>query len=432
MTCGCISACGCNVIGDGVTTSAVRVGDTITISAIQAVAGVADTDCVQLAIDGSQILRASLVLEPAPQEGGIQLDCTPAGLAATLLIDPASTAIVSVSEDGLRVDIPPPPAAGGTGQPGDLIFHGGVGPRANCIDADGSAVSRAGYAALWDALSLYTLTATRDVGNTAIYNIPSTRFIDVGMIVEATAFPPGTTVVSVDSSTQITVSDPATNSGNDTELRVYPWGNGDGSTTFNVPDGSDRYPLGFDYTLAGDPLGTLAGDDTFVLGVGNLPLHDHPATVIDPAHDHPVAINDLGHDHSGSTGSDGVHNHEPATARDSNFVTILDPVTGADYVSIPTTAGLVGATSSSNVSIPTQPGPGGGPAFIDYQQADREFTSNDGLHSHTIPSDFTGITADASPATTGITVTVDDAGSASPAPVEITPLHMVGRWVVHT
>jgi hypothetical protein len=229
--------------------------------------------------------------------------------------------------------------------------------------------------------------------------------------------------VSVDSSTQITVSDPATNSGNDTELRVYPWGNGDGSTTFNVPDGSDRYPLGFDYTLAGDQLGTLAGDDTFVLGIGNLPQHAHGATVNDTGHDHPVAISDPGHDHGGVTGNDGVHNHEPGTARDSEFVTVEDPLTGPDF--FPVDIGGAGVRSTW-VSIPTY----GGPAAP--QQGNRSFTSNDGLHDHTIDSDFTGITADASPATTGVTVTIGNTGSLTPAPVEITPKHMVGRWVVHT
>jgi len=53
-----------------------------------------------------------------------------------------------------------------------------------------------------------------------------------------------TYILSVDSGTQITMSQPASASGSGAALVVAPWGVGDGSTTFNVPDLRGRTILG--------------------------------------------------------------------------------------------------------------------------------------------------------------------------------------------
>lgn len=408
MPCGCQSACGCNIVGDGVTTSVVRVGDEFMVSATQVVAGLADTDCISLTVDESGTLMATPIIDPA--DHSVILECTGDGLAAEVRVDEASTAIVSVSADGLRVDVPPADASDGTGQPGDYIFHAGVGSRSNAIDADGSAVSRAGYPALWDALSLYAEAASRNTLDPQINGISSTRFIEPGMVVEATGFPAGTVVLTVDSSTSITLDQPSTDSGSDTEVRVYPHGAGDGILTFNVPDMSRRYPLGWDYGGLTTELGETGGAENYTPTLANLPRHNHLAAVTDP-----------GHDHGGSTGSGDAHSHEAGSGAASDFVTIEEPVTGADFVSIPTTAGLGGgATSASNVSIPTYPGPGGA-GNIDYQQGNRDVTSVHAAHSHTIPPDGTGVT-----------VAIGQTGSLAPTPIDTMSPYLVGRWMVHT
>ena len=65
----------------------------------------------------------------------------------------------------------------------------------------------------------------------------------------------------------------------------YPYGNGDGSTTFNVPDFRGRIAMGLDnmggtsanivQDAAADTLGGTLGAETVVLSTSHLPLHTH-------------------------------------------------------------------------------------------------------------------------------------------------------------
>ena len=50
------------------------------------------------------------------------------------------------------------------------------------------------------------------------------------------------------------------------------WGEGDGATTFNLPDYSDRMILGASATR---PVGTAGGAETHTLTVSEMPAHDH-------------------------------------------------------------------------------------------------------------------------------------------------------------
>jgi microcystin-dependent protein len=77
------------------------------------------------------------------------------------------------------------------------------------------------------------------------------------------------------------------------------WGAGDGQTTFNVPDMRGRMPIGAGETY---PLGTVGGAASTVLGVTQLPSHNHGVT--DPGHTH--AVTDPGHTH---TVTDPGHAH---------------------------------------------------------------------------------------------------------------------------
>lgn len=438
MACGCTSACGCDVVGDGSTAAVVRQGDKFIVSSIRPIEGVDFTDCIALEIDDEKILTASPILSSDPSS--VELECTENGLAAHVVVDPASTAIVSEGPDGLRVDVPAP-AEGSIGpQPGDLIFFEGIGTRAGAIDADGSEVDRDDYAALHDALSLKATTANRVSGDDVITGIPSTRFMAPGMPLEATGFPFGMTVAAVLGSTSIQASAPADTSGGDTEVRVYPHGNGDGISTFNTPNASRRYPLGYDYAVGDLVLGDLDGG-TATLAPGNLPLHDHPATatVNDSGHDHGATGSDAGHDHGALTGNAGSHAHEAGADGNSDFVTIEEPVDAGDFISVLTASGVSWAPGGSGatlsftdyVSIPTHPDtvPADG---IAYNQGNRDVTSTVAAHQHSIPTGFAAISVDVVPNTTGITVDVDvqDAGSATPTPVDVDPAHIVGRWMV--
>lgn len=69
------------------------------------------------------------------------------------------------------------------------------------------------------------------------------------------------------------------------------WGDGDGSTTFNIPFLNDKFTLS---TSSVRPVGQIGGHTTVTLDVGNLPAHSHP--VVDPEHTH--TITDPGHHHT--------------------------------------------------------------------------------------------------------------------------------------
>ncbi len=388
MPCGCTSACGCIVVGDGVSADVVREGDTFTVSAIPVIIDVADTPCVTLAIDDEKILTADLVLV---ETDTVDLECTESGLEANVKIDPDSTADVTVSEDGIRIDVPAAEPAADTGEPGDMLWFTGLGGRANHIDADGDDASRVTYPDLWDAYSLLTTTGTRTMGSDIIDGLSSTRFLRVGTPIEATDFGSGTTVVS---GTQIQVSSNALTSGvGDTEVRGYPYGDGDGTSTFGIPNLNGAFPRGYDHAgMTPENVGATGGAETVALSVGEL-----------AAHDHNVAANDAGHDHPGTTDPAGSHGHGPGTAGRS-FVTADTPTqvtvaSGGDYTIVVSNAG------DAN----------------DGKQLNNANTDTEGDHTHP----FTTDTADAD-----INVTEDSVGSGDAH--ENLPPYFVGRWMVHT
>lgn len=94
------------------------------------------------------------------------------------------------------------------------------------------------------------------------------------------------------------------------------YGNGDGSTTFNVPDLRGRVVAGQDdmggtsanrltSPLNGDTLGGAGGNDQIQLGINEIPAHSHDVSGV-------TAGNSIGHTHSGTTDSGGAHTHTVA------------------------------------------------------------------------------------------------------------------------
>lgn len=419
MPCGCQSACGCSVVGDGTTAEVTRNGDEFTVSAIPVITDVEDTDCVSLEIsDPDKVLRAELILDDDPM--AVVLECTPDGLRADLVLDPASSATVTQGPDGLRVDVP---VVSGTGneQPGDMIFHMGIGARIGAIDADGQPVLRAGYSELWDALSLVATTATRTAGVDIVTDIPSTRFLAAGMPIELTSFPFGTTIVSVDSGTTITVSNPAGNSGSDTEVRAYPHGAGDGITTFNTPNMNNRVPLGYDYVGAGKAIGFMDGQETVTLLESEIPTHTHLATVGGSA-SVGTAISGAG-SITATSDTEANHTHPPATA-DRLFVEVDDGVGTAQQVRFQSDGGgdsdLVVDDNDPNTT---------------YGQKTDAQTGGAGSHAHdtTIGGGaIAGLLALTSGAVSLASVTVTNADAGGDGAHDNMPPYNVGRWMVVT
>jgi hypothetical protein len=103
---------------------------------------------------------------------------------------------------------------------------------------DGSNKSRVTDAALFNAITIQqsgTLNATAVVTALTDTTNGGNTLISPGMPVSGTNIPANTVVLSVDSSTQVTLSAAATGSGV-TPLVFAPYGVGDGSTTFGIPN----------------------------------------------------------------------------------------------------------------------------------------------------------------------------------------------------
>ena len=99
------------------------------------------------------------------------------------------------------------------------------------------------------------------------------------------------------SASSVVVSNAATATATATST-VFPWGNGDGTATFNVPDMRGRIPVPHDagggagrVTTAGSgvdgaTVGATGGAQNVTLDTTMIPSHSH--TITDPGHTHPL------------------------------------------------------------------------------------------------------------------------------------------------
>lgn len=89
------------------------------------------------------------------------------------------------------------------------------------LECDGSDVNTTTYAALYAAMTIQ-MSGTRVSGSSVITSLSSTANMRVGYYVFGTGIPSGTTITTIDSSTQITLSTNVTSSGTSTVI-VSPW-----------------------------------------------------------------------------------------------------------------------------------------------------------------------------------------------------------------
>lgn len=163
---------------------------------------------------------------------------------------------------------------------------------------NGQAISRSTYSGLFAAITL-VLTATVTNGS-ATLTAASADITSLGLVgakVEAVGVTAGTTVLSA-TANSITLSANATAPGTLVSVRILPYGIGDGSTTFNLPDYRGRVGAGRDnmggtaasrLTIAGAnvnglALGAAGGTETHLLTTAQMPSHSHGVT--DPSHSH--------------------------------------------------------------------------------------------------------------------------------------------------
>lgn len=157
------------------------------------------------------------------------------------------------------------------------------------LECTGAAVSRTTYSDLFTVQTIQQ-SGTRTSGSAVITGLSSTTNIKSGYKVGGTGITNGSTVVSVDSGSQITISANATSSGTSTVI-VSPWGLGDGSTTFNLPDATTSGKFRRSRTSS-----VVIGTSQTSQNVS----HTHTGTT-DAGSAHTHGITDPQHTHSAST-----------------------------------------------------------------------------------------------------------------------------------
>lgn len=180
---------------------------------------------------------------------------------------------------------------------GTILSYNGLVAPANYMFAAGQTVLRTSFPDLLNAI-----TSTQSIICTAGTNIVS-NFSDVsqfaaGMPIEVPCLAPGTQLSTFISSTAMTVTTNATVSGVFT-AQVFPAGNGNGSTTFNLPDSRGRALAGrdnmngtaanrliapyFDPTANGTGISRGGGSASRALLATNLPPYTPSGTITNGA-----------------------------------------------------------------------------------------------------------------------------------------------------
>ena len=167
--------------------------------------------------------------------------------------------------------------------------------------AYGQEVSRTTYSALYTAI-----TSSQSVfcnsGSPILNGLSDTTNFWIGMSVEVSCVAAGfSTIVSKTAST-VVLADNANVTTNPTAI-FYPWGRGNGTTTFNLPDLRGVVPAGNNnmggvasanltttYFGSTDPnsIGALGGNQSKTLIAVNIPGHSHPVFLNDPGHTHVI------------------------------------------------------------------------------------------------------------------------------------------------
>jgi hypothetical protein len=156
---------------------------------------------------------------------------------------------------------------------GAIFYFPAVTPPAGYLVANGAAISRTGQPGLFNVMTVAT-TATTTSGTNTLINVAAdlVGIVAVGFPVEGVGIPAGTTITGV-AATTLTLSNDCTATASSVAIRIFPFGNGDGATTLNLPDLLGEFIRGWDNGRGIDPnrvLGTNQADQ--------FQGHIHPAS----------------------------------------------------------------------------------------------------------------------------------------------------------
>src|SRR6266404_3851560 len=257
-----------------------------------------------------------------------------------------------------------PPGSGST-IVGTIIPWAGATVPPKYLLAYGQAVSRATYPDLLTVITFQpSITCTSGSPTFTVATATSDR-VPIGAAVEASAcFTAGKTVISK-ASGSLTLSGNAIAS-TTTTARILPWGGGDGSTTFNLPNLQGRAPLGRDnmsgaisstitlpfYGTNPDAINASGGGQGITLQQANLPAITLSTNIFDSGHQHQVTgamsnagnsgilgafVSAIGSNGSGvglgttTTNQSGITANTPLGGGNAPFTTIQPSVT-VDYI----------------------------------------------------------------------------------------------------
>lgn len=158
---------------------------------------------------------------------------------------------------------------------GAIIDYAGFSIPQHYFLCDGSAKSRVTYYLLYRSL-----TTTQPVTwiDATSFTVASSDDFYIGMSIEGADVAASTTITGI-SGTTITISPAATATGT-TDVTFFAYGNGDGSTTFNLPLTTDCVIASSGGSLFGPGLngvGYKGGSSSVTLSANNLPAHTHAA-----------------------------------------------------------------------------------------------------------------------------------------------------------
>jgi hypothetical protein len=128
---------------------------------------------------------------------------------------------------------------------GTVMAYTGFVVPTNWQLAYGQALSRTTFAGLLAAITISAPSIGCISTSTTLTGFTDTSLIRIGAPIEATCLPTSTTVASITNATTIVVSQAAASTSTVTAT-IFPWGNGDQVSTFNVPDLRGRAPVGAD------------------------------------------------------------------------------------------------------------------------------------------------------------------------------------------
>jgi microcystin-dependent protein len=265
----------------------------------------------------------------------------------------------------------------------ELTFSPNI-PSSKYLWAYGQTVLRTTYSVLQTALTV-TQSVTRTNGSPTLTGFSDTTQIASGTAaIEGSGIPPSTTIISC-GPTSCTMSANATSSGT-SNVTVFPYGDGDGSTTFNLPNcqgvaiagrdnmsGTPRALLTSTYFGPNpDALGAIGGAQSYTFLQANLPNISFPnsgITLSDPGHHHtPSGGGSFTTNAAGSAlNSGGFGNASATTSTNTTGITISSQgsaASGGSGTPLPTITPSITANCMIRVLARLETAPGELPALL--------------------------------------------------------------------